>query len=83
MQLFYSEHIADKFVLTTEESKHLVKVLRKRVGDEVHFTNGTGGLFTCRVAIDNPKGALVEVVNSEEFEDKRPDLTLKKPVKSA
>lgn len=48
MQLFYNSQLeanATQLVFSTEESRHLVKVLRKKEGDRVQITNGKGYLF--------------------------------------
>ncbi|ERM81396.1 hypothetical protein P872_10450 [Rhodonellum psychrophilum GCM71 = DSM 17998] len=56
MQLFFHENIqGNSFDLDADESKHLVKVLRKVKGDKVFFTNGKGFLFTCVIIDPNPK----------------------------
>ncbi|MFC4871605.1 RsmE family RNA methyltransferase [Negadavirga shengliensis] len=63
MQLFYQENITgEAFDLDPTESNHLGKVLRKAIGDLVHFTNGKGSLFTCRIVDNNPKKCRLEVV---------------------
>jgi 16S rRNA (uracil1498-N3)-methyltransferase len=50
MQLFFQENISGtNFELDSQESKHLIKVLRKSVGDVVHVTNGKGLLVTCKI----------------------------------
>ncbi|MEX2592302.1 MAG: 16S rRNA (uracil(1498)-N(3))-methyltransferase [Anditalea sp.] len=50
MQLFFQKNISGtSFDLDSRESKHLIKVLRKSVGDLVHFTNGKGALYTCKI----------------------------------
>lgn len=56
MQLFYSPDITEnssQFTFNREESKHIVKVLRKNIGDTLHITNGNGWLFTAEIAIPN------------------------------
>ena len=43
MQLFYNSEIKnwiDTFSFDKEESKHIIKVLRKKEGDKIHITNG-------------------------------------------
>ena len=48
MQLFYNPIIneaTDNFTFDKEESKHIIKVLRKKEGDILHVTNGLGFLF--------------------------------------
>ncbi|MFM7729228.1 MAG: RNA methyltransferase PUA domain-containing protein, partial [Flavobacteriales bacterium] len=39
--------------LPLEEARHLVKSLRKGVGDEVHFTDGKGTLITAVIEVDD------------------------------
>ena len=54
MQLFYNPTINDtnsSFVFDKEESKHIIKVLRKKEGDILHVTNGSGLLFTTKIAL--------------------------------
>ncbi|WP_370476437.1 16S rRNA (uracil(1498)-N(3))-methyltransferase [Tamlana flava] len=53
MQLFYNPEITEQtteFTFDKEESRHIVKVLRKSVGDQAHITNGKGRLFTVEIA---------------------------------
>lgn len=51
MQLFYSDHIQQQHIfLDGEEAGHAIRVLRKKVGDEMAVTNGKGYLFDCRIA---------------------------------
>ena len=50
MQLFFNEQIVGPvFDLDQEESKHLIKVLRKNKGDQVAFTDGKGNLYSCTI----------------------------------
>ena len=56
MQLFYNPNISETtkdFSFDKEESKHIVKVLRKNIGDTVYITNGKGWLFTAEISIPN------------------------------
>lgn len=74
MQLFYHPEIdqADKTVtFPKDESKHIVKVLRKSINDKLLTTNGKGFLFTLKITDANPKKCKASV---EDFqtEDKRP-----------
>ena len=43
MQLFYLPNLnekSEKAIFSKEESKHIFKVLRKKIGDEISITNG-------------------------------------------
>ncbi|NJB70318.1 16S rRNA (uracil1498-N3)-methyltransferase [Saonia flava] len=69
MQLFYNPDIdnsANQFVFPVEESKHIVKVLRKVEGDKLHVTNGKGFLYTVEILLANPKKCKVSIVDTEK-----------------
>ncbi|SDL11901.1 16S rRNA (uracil1498-N3)-methyltransferase [Salinimicrobium catena] len=69
MQLFYHPEVApgDKeVVFPREESKHIVKVLRKKEGDQLHLTNGKGWLFVTELIAANQNSCTARVLSSEE-----------------
>ncbi len=69
---FYDPDIAPPvFQLSAGESKHIVKVLRMKAGDNILFTNGKGMLYHCRIAEANPKSCFVEVLREEKGNDRR------------
>jgi 16S rRNA (uracil1498-N3)-methyltransferase len=45
MQLFLGHITGDQFQLDTAEVQHCVKVLRKTLGDKIHFITGDGHLY--------------------------------------
>ncbi len=62
MYLFYTPDIAgNTYQLSDDEAAHCVRVLRLKVGDILHLTDGRGTLFTARVADNNPKHCLVNI----------------------
>ena len=68
MQLFYSSDISEQnntFTFPKDESRHIVKVLRKKVGDILYITNGNGFLFTAKITIADQKNCVVSIENSE------------------
>jgi len=68
MQLFYNPDIntnTDVFSFDKEESKHVVKVLRKKETDILHVTNGLGFLFTTEIIFASEKKCTVKIVQSE------------------
>ena len=72
MNLFYAPDITPPvFRLNSEESKHIIKVLRMKRGDAIHFTDGKGQLFTCQIIDDNPRGCTVEIIKTEQGADRR------------
>lgn len=78
MQLFYAPNIVPpQYTLDEEESKHCVRVLRLRVGDTLHITDGAGNLFRCEITDDNAKHCQVRVVETfAEFEKMPYSLTM-------
>ena len=62
MQLFYSHTIAPVFALDADESRHAVRVMRLREGDEIRVTDGRGLLARCRILAADDRECTVEVV---------------------
>ena len=68
MQLFYTPLLTashTSFTFSKEESRHLVKVLRKSEGTVVYSTNGKGLLFTLEIQLANPGKCSVIVIEVE------------------
>lgn len=66
MQLFFQKDISSGPVeLGPDESRHLTKVLRKSVGDEVHLTDGSGNLYTCRISQIGSKRAELTIIDQQ------------------
>lgn len=78
MQLFYAaDFTAPEYMLSEEESRHAVKVLRLMEGDTLYITDGQGNLYRCEVASAHQKHCLVRVVEHfEEFEKMPYRLTM-------
>ena len=71
MQLFYNPTInetQDSFVFNKEESKHIIKVLRKKESDTLHVTNGLGFLFITEITIASDNKCTVKIVSFEKQE---------------
>jgi len=74
MQLFYHSSISidiSEFTFDKQESRHIVKVLRKRVGDTILITNGKGILLTTEITDDNEKKCAVSIVEAKLMPKKR------------
>ena len=74
MQLFFNKDITTsdkKFVFDKIESKHIVRVLRKEVGDIINITNGQGYLFQAEVVEANVKKCVINVISFEKKEINR------------
>lgn len=69
MQLFYSPNIEKgqaTFTFDKDESKHIIRVLRRKMGDILHVTNGKGTLFTTKITLDSDKNCITEITHTEE-----------------
>ena len=73
MHLFYTPHInSDIYTLDEQESKHCVRVLRLKVGDEITLTDGIGNLYFTKIIEDHPKRCTVQVTEVKKEYRKRP-----------
>lgn len=72
MQLFYSPEISSdskQYSFSKEESKHIVRVLRKKEGDLLNITNGLGSLFTVEITVADVKNCLVNIITEKRVEN--------------
>ncbi len=66
MQLFYNSNLdssAAQFVFPQEESKHIIRVLRKKENDILFVTNGKGTLYETKIVVADPKKCKVQITN--------------------
>jgi len=68
MQLFYLEDPKDEIILGAEESKHATKVLRKKEGDILNFTDGKGNLYKAEITIADTRKCRLKTISSEQKE---------------
>lgn len=64
MASFYDPRIQvsdQSFQLSEEESKHICRVLRLKENDTIELLDGFGRLFSCSIAVADPKKCLVKV----------------------
>ncbi|MFC7357133.1 16S rRNA (uracil(1498)-N(3))-methyltransferase [Jejudonia soesokkakensis] len=64
MQLFYNPNLTEgdsEISFEKDESRHMVKVLRKNVGDTLHLTNGKGYFFEATLISTNPKQCIAQI----------------------
>nr|WP_315140512.1 16S rRNA (uracil(1498)-N(3))-methyltransferase [uncultured Flavobacterium sp.] len=79
MQLFYSSLINEtstSFVFDKEESKHIIKVLRKKDGDILFVTNGLGDLFKTEISLASDSKCTVSILSFEKKEPTKHPLHL-------
>ncbi|MEO6670215.1 MAG: RsmE family RNA methyltransferase [Ferruginibacter sp.] len=64
---FYIEEIntgLSRLVLNEETSKHVVQVLRMKIGEHLQLTDGKGNLFTTEITDDHKKKAEVKILSA-------------------
>lgn len=69
MQLFYNSEISesiDHFQFSKEESRHIIKVLRKQEGDDLSITNGRGWVFDAKIISADPKKCMVQILTKHQ-----------------
>lgn len=70
MQLFYHPDLSplqQSVIFDAVESQHIVRVLRKKVGEEIEVTNGNGDWFNCRITQAQNKKCQIEVIAHQAF----------------
>ncbi len=79
MQLFYNPNIeasTSEFTFDKDESRHIIKVLRKKEGDVLHLTNGKGWLFEAEIVVADLKRCHVNIISATEHPKKAYTLHL-------
>lgn len=71
MQLFYIPDLNENSttaIFSSDESRHLFKALRKKVGDEILITNGNHLMFTGNISAISKNNCEVEISKCEKKE---------------
>ena len=79
MQLFYNPTIdetTENFSFDKEESKHIIKVLRKKDTDILFVTNGLGLLFKTEITLASDNKCTVQIRSVEKTEPSKFQLHL-------
>jgi len=72
MHIFYTPDIeSDTYILSKEESKHCIRVLRLKIGDTVNLIDGVGGFYVASIASENHNKCEVVVNQKTESYGKR------------
>ncbi|MFT7066371.1 MAG: 16S rRNA (uracil1498-N3)-methyltransferase [Sediminicola sp.] len=73
MQLFYNPDIdleTEQFTFPIDESKHIVKVLRKKTGDTLQITNGHGDMFQAEILFPDHKKCTARIIEKKHYDPK-------------
>lgn len=74
MQLFLAHSFTEQgeIVLSAEESKHCVKVLRHKAGDVIHVIDGVGNLYTAEITDPNAQRCVARITAKEHIGNRKP-----------
>jgi len=73
MNLFYAPLLTKNetvYHFDKDESRHITKSLRKRVGDKLYLTNGFGDWFEAEITDADAKKTTVRIISVEQKSDK-------------
>jgi 16S rRNA (uracil1498-N3)-methyltransferase len=86
LPFFYKEDItaaSSEITLDEATSKHIVRVLRMQVGEQLQLTNGKGDLFTAAISDDNRKKCVVRILKTTNNKLQTTNITIAiSPVKN-
>ena len=74
MQLFYTPDIEPThphYILSEEESKHAIRVLRLETGNQVQLIDGKGGLYNATIHDAHPKRTVLQINSIQTAFNKR------------
>lgn len=76
-ELYFSNSIDEKqrlAIIEDKEAKHISKVMRHSIGDELNITNGKGDIFVCKI-VDTDKGNLFcKIIETKKYLEEYPDF---------
>jgi len=78
IELYYSSSYNLKSQIITidsDESSHILNVMRHRMNDEIYITNGTGKIFKSQIVQINKKNIDAKILNEFKFEERFPNIT--------
>mgnify|MGYP001304534635 CR=1 FL=1 len=79
MNIFYSNNInksEKKIIILDQENSHLIKVLRKKTGDNVNITDGKGFLYSCSIIQSDKNKSILDIEKTVEFKNDSPKLKI-------
>ncbi len=74
MNLFYAPNLSpcsQTYTFDKDESRHIVKSLRKKIGDILYLTNGLGDWFEAKITTADPKHTQINIIKVTK-KDRRP-----------
>ena len=74
MQLFFANIFTDEnnILLSAEESKHCIKVLRHKNGDTINLIDGKGNFYEAEITDANPQKCNVKIISKKQVAVAKP-----------
>jgi len=79
MPLFFAPNLkanSTEFIIQGQEFKHIVKSMRKEIGDKIRITNGGGTLFTGEITSINETKLHIKIITQERIDKSKPRISL-------
>ena len=79
MNLFYSNNIDNdkgQISLTDQENRHLIKVLRKSIGEVISVTDGIGNIYKCEIINTDKTSSTLSIINIDKNDSIFPKLSI-------
>ncbi|HEY4756810.1 MAG TPA: RsmE family RNA methyltransferase, partial [Ignavibacteriaceae bacterium] len=77
IELYYSKLVDLKSGLITiesEESNHILNVMRHGTNDEIYITNGAGKIFKSQIVATSKKNVISKIQKEYSYEEKFPNI---------
>jgi len=72
MKLFYTNDIIENAaILSEEETRHCMQVLRNKIGDEISFIDGNGSIYKGIISENKHKKAIIQITDKQTFVQKK------------
>jgi 16S rRNA (uracil1498-N3)-methyltransferase len=78
LPFFYDENLNDAslFTLSEETSKHIIQVLRMKIGEQIQLTTGKGKVLTAEIISEHKRSAEVKVISTSYIEHNTSNITI-------
>ncbi|MBS1745511.1 MAG: 16S rRNA (uracil(1498)-N(3))-methyltransferase [Bacteroidetes bacterium] len=77
LPFFYEEQINQPtHILSEDTSRHCVQVLRMKINDQLHITDGKGNLATATIIDSEKKHCSVKIASTHFFQHDTPEITI-------
>jgi 16S rRNA (uracil1498-N3)-methyltransferase len=75
MELFYAHKVVNKkFILSDDETKHAVRVMRKKIGEEIYATDGRGNIYKGKIESVEKNILFAEILETQFREKTFPNI---------